>query len=80
MPVTDENCEWYRQQFSAFFYDFYLFERLIDIDQKLQPEIQNYLKLLEIVNKIARSISLMNGHQIKILYSKKYFTKSYCQI
>jgi len=50
--VTDENREWYRQQFSAVFYDFYLFDRLIGIDQKLQPEIQNYLQLLEIDNKV----------------------------
>ena len=52
MPVNDENREWYRQQFSAVFYDFYLFDRLIGIEQRLQPEIQNYLKLLEIDNKV----------------------------
>ena len=51
-PVTNENREWYRQQFSAVFYDFYLFDRLIGIDQRRQAEIQNYLQLLEIENKV----------------------------
>ena len=52
LPVTDENREWYRQQFSAVFYDFYLFDRLIGIDRSRQQEIQNYLKLLEIDSKV----------------------------
>ena len=52
IPVTDDNREWYRQQFSAVFYDFYLFERLIGIDQKHQQSIQDYLKLLEIDHKV----------------------------
>ena len=52
LPVTDENREWYRQQFSAVFYDFYLFDRLIGIDRSRQQEIQNYLKLLEIDHKV----------------------------
>ena len=51
-PVTDNNREWYRQQFSAVFYDFYLFERLIGIDKTQQQKIQNYLKLLEIDHKV----------------------------
>jgi len=52
LPVVDENREWYRQQFSVVFYDFYLFEQFIGIDASYQPKIQNYLKLLEIDNKV----------------------------
>lgn len=52
IPVRDDNREWYRQQFSAVFYDFYLFDRLLGIDPKHQTEIQNYLELLEIDHKV----------------------------
>jgi len=51
-PVSDRNREWYRQQFSVIFYDFYLFDRLIGIDTSQQQQIQNYLALLEIDNKV----------------------------
>ena len=51
-PVTDLNREWYRQQFSAIFYDFYLFDRLIGIDISQQQQIQKYLALLEIDRKV----------------------------
>ncbi len=50
-PVTDRNREWYRQQFSVIFYDFYLFDRLVGIDTN-QQQIQNYLALLEIDHKV----------------------------
>lgn len=50
--VTDHNREWYRQQFSVVFYDFYLFDRLIGIDSRSNQEIQNYLALLEIDHKV----------------------------
>ncbi|NEP53098.1 MAG: cyclic peptide export ABC transporter [Moorea sp. SIO3C2] len=52
IPVRDDNREWYRQQFSVIFYDFYLFERLLGIDLSRQAEIQNYLKLLELDSKV----------------------------
>ena len=51
--VTDENREWYRQQFSVVFYDFYLFDRLLGIEGNYsQKEIQDYLIRLEIENKV----------------------------
>ena len=50
--VTDANREWYRQQFSVIFYDFYLFDRLIGIDFRQDKQIRNYLALLEIDHKI----------------------------
>lgn len=51
-PVTDDNQEWYRQQFSVVFYDFYLFDRLLGIEVNRTSEIQNYLTLLEIEHKV----------------------------
>ncbi|MEL6494407.1 MAG: cyclic peptide export ABC transporter [Cyanobacteria bacterium J06623_7] len=51
-PITDQNREWYRQQFSVIFYDFYLFDRLIGIDTSQQQQIEAYLALLEIDNKV----------------------------
>ncbi|WP_019508728.1 cyclic peptide export ABC transporter [Pleurocapsa sp. PCC 7319] len=52
LPVTDENREWYRQQFSVVFYDFYLFDRLIGIDTSHQTKIDKYLNQLEIDHKV----------------------------
>jgi putative pyoverdin transport system ATP-binding/permease protein len=50
--VTNENREWYRQQFSVVFYDFYLFDRLMGIDEESFEQIQDYLTLLEIERKV----------------------------
>jgi putative pyoverdin transport system ATP-binding/permease protein len=52
LPVQDDNREWYRQQFSVVFYDFYLFERLLGIEANRETEIQSYLNLLEIEHKV----------------------------
>ncbi len=52
IPVIDDNREWYRQQFSVVFYDFYLFDRLLGIESNRATEIQNYLNLLEIEHKV----------------------------
>lgn len=52
-PITDENREWYRQQFSVVFYDFYLFDRLLGIEGNYSEQnIQDYLVRLEIANKV----------------------------
>ena len=59
-PVTDRNREWYRQQFSVIFYDFYLFDRLIGIDPNQQQQIQAYLALLEIDNKVTIKDSVLS--------------------
>mgnify|MGYP006362176501 FL=1 len=50
--MIDDNREWYRQQFSVVFYDFYLFDRLLGIESNRAMEIQNYLNLLEIEHKV----------------------------
>ncbi|MGF1672448.1 MAG: cyclic peptide export ABC transporter, partial [Rivularia sp. (in: cyanobacteria)] len=51
-PIKNENREWYRQQFSVVFYDFYLFERLLGIEENSATEIQNYLIQLELERKV----------------------------
>ena len=44
--------EWYRQQFSVVFYDFYLFERLLGIEENRETEIHDYLAKLELERKV----------------------------
>jgi putative pyoverdin transport system ATP-binding/permease protein len=53
-PITDANREWYRQQFSAVFSDFYLFERLLGLDHpQLDQNTQHYLNLLQLDHKVS---------------------------
>lgn len=52
-PVTFEERDGYRQLFSAVFYDFYLFERLLDSEAKdLEAEGQKYLEMLQLSHKL----------------------------
>src|SRR5438128_1629868 len=52
-PITDENRAFYRQYFSAVFYDFYLFDRLLGLDvQPFDPRIPRYLCLLQLDRKV----------------------------
>lgn len=44
--ITEQNREWYRQQFSAVFADFYLFEQLLGIDKSNLHQVQDYINLL----------------------------------
>lgn len=58
-PVTMSDRDDYRQQFSAVFYDFYLFERLFGIEAKdLDAESQKYLDLLQLSHKL----TIRDGH------------------
>lgn len=51
--ITEKNREWYRQHFSAVFYDFYLFEKLLGVsDRNLDTDAQIYLKKLQLDNKV----------------------------
>ncbi|MCF6442838.1 cyclic peptide export ABC transporter [Pseudoalteromonas luteoviolacea] len=56
--ITDENINIYRQSISAIYTDFYLFDELLieDLSSKEQ-EINHYLKLLKIDDKV----SIVNG-------------------
>ena len=51
-PITNDNREWYRQQFSVVFYDFYLFDRLLGIEENRETGIQHYLNQLELEHKV----------------------------
>jgi putative pyoverdin transport system ATP-binding/permease protein len=52
-PVTMNDRDDYRQQFSAVFYDFYLFERLFGFEGKdVDAQSQKYLDLLQLSNKL----------------------------
>jgi len=52
-PITDATLEWYRQQFSVVFSDFYLFDRLLGLDKPhLDSQTQNYLVQLQLDHKI----------------------------
>jgi putative pyoverdin transport system ATP-binding/permease protein len=51
--ISDRNREWYRQHFSAVFSDFYLFDRLLGIDDtNLDARAHNYLKQLRLDHKV----------------------------
>ena len=60
LTIDDNNREWYRQKFSAVFYDFYLFDRLIDIDASRQSKIDKYLTLLELEHKVTVKDGLLS--------------------
>ena len=52
-PIIDANREWYRQQFSVVFSDFYLFERFLGLDNShLDNQIQDYLVQLQLDHKV----------------------------
>ena len=51
--INPQNQEWYRQHFSVVFSDFYLFERLLGLDNnELDSQAQNYLKQLQLEHKV----------------------------
>ncbi|MEG4913626.1 cyclic peptide export ABC transporter [Microcoleus sp. B7-D4] len=52
-PITDENRECYRQNFSAIFSDFYLFERLLGMtNHDLDKQAAEYLREFHLDNKV----------------------------
>ena len=58
-PVTMSDRDDYRQQFSAVFYDFFLFERLFGVEAKsVDAESKKYLDLLQLSNKL----QVKDGH------------------
>lgn len=53
LPITHENRDWYRQQFSVVFSDFYLFEQLLGLNQPdLDAQAQTYLVQLQLEQKV----------------------------
>jgi putative pyoverdin transport system ATP-binding/permease protein len=53
-PITADNRDDYRQRFSVVFYDFYLFDRVHDVDNSsMGPRVSRYLEQLHLDNKVA---------------------------
>lgn len=53
IAISPENREWYRQHFAVVFADFYLFDRLLGLDQENLDEIaDNYLHKLRLDHKV----------------------------
>lgn len=51
--IDNQNREWYRQQFSVVFSDFYLFDRLLGLDRSdLDIQTQKYLVQLQLDHKV----------------------------
>jgi putative pyoverdin transport system ATP-binding/permease protein len=78
-PVTMAGRDDYRQQFSAVFYDFYLFERLFGIDAKdIDGESQKYLDLLQLSEKLTvkngtlSTIDLSQGQRKRVALLNAY--------
>ena len=78
-PVTMTDRDDYRQQFSAVFYDFYLFERLFGLEEKdIDAESQKYLDLLQLSNKLQvkngqlSTIDLSQGQRKRVALLNAY--------
>jgi putative ATP-binding cassette transporter len=53
VAITEQQREWYRQQFSVVFSDFYLFENLLGLDNiNLDTTTQEYLIKLQLDHKV----------------------------
>lgn len=51
--IDNHNLEWYRQQFSVVFSDFYLFDRFLGLDSNdLDIQTQKYLVQLQLDHKV----------------------------
>ncbi|MBW4518476.1 MAG: cyclic peptide export ABC transporter [Scytolyngbya sp. HA4215-MV1] len=52
-PIDEQNREWYREHFSAIFADFYLFERLLGLEQpNLDHFAKDYIDKLQLDRKV----------------------------
>lgn len=52
--ITESNREWYRENFSVVFADFYLFDKLLGLSTaQIDSSAQHYLKLLQIDHKVS---------------------------
>ena len=78
-PVTMASRDDYRQQFSAVFYDFYLFERLFGVEaEDIDGETQKYLDLLQLNNKLTirngnlSTIELSQGQRKRVALLSAY--------
>lgn len=78
-PITNHNRDDYRQNFSAIFSDYFLFDRLLGLDIKnLGDRAQYYLTLLELNHKIQitdgtlSSVNLSSGQRKRLALLTAY--------
>lgn len=78
-PVTMNERDDYRQQFSAVFFDFYLFERLFGFEAKdVDAESQKYLDLLQLSHKLTikdgqlSTVDLSQGQRKRVALLNAY--------
>jgi putative ATP-binding cassette transporter len=71
--ITEDNIEYYRQHFSAIFFDFFLFESLLGFDKlEIDNQVQEYLKLLDLDHKVSieggrfSTLSLSQGQRKRL--------------
>lgn len=71
--ITEENIEYYRQQFSVVFFDFFLFETLLGFDNlEGNGKAHEYLKLLDLHHKVSikdgkfSSLNLSQGQRKRL--------------
>ncbi|MGG6293716.1 cyclic peptide export ABC transporter [Leptolyngbya sp. AN02str] len=76
-PITDANRNWYRQQFSVVFSDFYLFNRLLGFEN-LDQQAKTYLEQLhldhkiKITNGVFSTIALSQGQRKRLALLTAY--------
>lgn len=78
-PIGSSNRDDYRQQFSAVFFDFYLFERLLGIEANdIDGESQKYLDRLQLSQKLTiengrfSTIDLSQGQRKRVALLNAY--------
>jgi putative pyoverdin transport system ATP-binding/permease protein len=77
--IDAEHREWYRQHFSVVFSDFYLFDRLLGLDQpNLDQQAYDYLQQLQLDRKVTiadgklSTISLSQGQRKRLTLLTAY--------
>ncbi|MFP5265679.1 MAG: cyclic peptide export ABC transporter [Blastocatellia bacterium] len=79
LTIDDSNIEMYRQQFTALFSDFYLFQKLIGLEARdLDERARRYLALLQLDNKVKvengklSSLNLSSGQRGRLALLAAY--------
>jgi putative ATP-binding cassette transporter len=71
-PVGADNIESYRQQFSAIFSDFHLFDRLLGLEYCTEPDVRALLedlklnRVVDVNNGVFSSVELSRGQQKRL--------------
>ncbi len=79
--VTDANRDDYRQNFSAIFFDFYLFDDLIVADEAASEAVRSYLERLNIAHKVTveegrlSTLELSTGQRKRLALIGTYLEK-----